>query len=135
MDVIRGRCVSSLNPDAAPFVPVAYRAVEDYSPEWWDLVENTAWFRDYWLRECFLDPQVSNIYESDPVLPDDVDALFYPSSQEGEEEEDKSPSDIVSWAVAKWRGPRSVINGPKYAEKAPKIVNSRVSPKTIQQPR
>jgi hypothetical protein len=75
MEVISGRRVSGLNPYAAPFVPVAYRAVEDYSPEWWQLMETTPWFRDYWFRECFLDPELVDNYE--PSLPDDVDALFY----------------------------------------------------------
>ncbi|KAI5560339.1 hypothetical protein BDE02_16G040900 [Populus trichocarpa] len=40
---------STLNPDAPLFVPAAYRQVEDFSPEWWQLVTTTTWFRDYWL--------------------------------------------------------------------------------------
>lgn len=55
MEVMSGRPASALNPDAPLFVPMAYRAVEDFSDEWWDLVKSTAWFRDYWLRECFLE--------------------------------------------------------------------------------
>ncbi|KAJ6870432.1 protein EARLY RESPONSIVE TO DEHYDRATION 15-like isoform X2 [Populus alba x Populus x berolinensis] len=42
---------STLNPDAPLFVPAAYRQVEDFSPEWWQLVTTTTWFRDYWLSQ------------------------------------------------------------------------------------
>jgi len=48
---------SSLNPNAPMFVPLAYRTVEDFSDEWWNLVQSSPWFRDYWLRERFQDPQ------------------------------------------------------------------------------
>ncbi|KAI3968174.1 hypothetical protein MKX01_018477 [Papaver californicum] len=41
---------SSLNPDAPLFIPEAFRHVEDFSPEWWDLVKTSTWFRDYWLN-------------------------------------------------------------------------------------
>lgn len=71
---------STLNPDAPIFVPLAYRAVEDFSHQWWDLVQSSPWFRDYWLQECFdddndlpFDPPFSDIY--DPALPD-FDFLF-----------------------------------------------------------
>ena len=43
--------MSSLNPNAAPFIPAAFRRVEDFSPEWWELVKTTAWFRDHWFRQ------------------------------------------------------------------------------------
>nr|GMC63810.1 staphylococcal-like nuclease CAN2 [Ipomoea batatas] len=42
---------STLNPNAPIFVPSAYRAVEDFSDQWWDLIRSSPWFRDYWLRE------------------------------------------------------------------------------------
>lgn len=42
---------SSLNPNAPLFIPAAYRQVEDFSPEWWELVQTTAWFRDHWFRQ------------------------------------------------------------------------------------
>ncbi|KAL3035327.1 hypothetical protein AAZX31_02G244500 [Glycine max] len=51
---------SSLNPNAPMFVPLAYRTVEDFSDQWWNLVHSSPWFRDYWLRECFQDPQFQN---------------------------------------------------------------------------
>ncbi|XP_022637682.1 uncharacterized protein LOC106764141 isoform X2 [Vigna radiata var. radiata] len=61
MEVIsRSSTSSTLNPNAPMFVPFAYRTVEDFSDEWWDLVHSSPWFRDYWLRECFQDPQYQN---------------------------------------------------------------------------
>lgn len=48
---------STLNPNAPIFVPLAYRAVEDFSDQWYDLVHSSPSFRDYWLHECFQDPQ------------------------------------------------------------------------------
>ncbi|XP_038988923.1 protein EARLY RESPONSIVE TO DEHYDRATION 15-like isoform X2 [Phoenix dactylifera] len=143
MAVISGRMGSVLNPEAAPYVPGAYRAVEDFSAEWWELVHFSPWFRDYWLRECFHEPQndpdSSDIY--DPALPDDIDSLFYPPHQEEEEEEreekrrdDKMKWEVMTWGAEKWKGRRGLWEESKYAEKAPKIVKVKVSPRTIQQP-
>ncbi|XP_057461987.1 protein EARLY RESPONSIVE TO DEHYDRATION 15-like [Actinidia eriantha] len=42
---------STLNPNAPLFIPAAVRQVEDFSPEWWDLVNSAAWFRDYWISQ------------------------------------------------------------------------------------
>ncbi|XP_048127728.1 protein EARLY RESPONSIVE TO DEHYDRATION 15 [Rhodamnia argentea] len=42
---------STLNPDAPLFIPAALRQVEDFSPEWWQLVTTSTWYRDYWLSE------------------------------------------------------------------------------------
>eukprot|EP01018_Ginkgo_biloba_P026844 Gb_21214 [translate_table: standard] len=39
------------NPNALLFIPVAYHQVEDFSLEWWHLVQASTWFNDYWLRE------------------------------------------------------------------------------------
>ncbi|KAJ3676478.1 hypothetical protein LUZ60_003890 [Juncus effusus] len=131
MEVISGRRSSELNPFAEPFVPVAYRAVEDYSPEWWQLVESCSWFRDYWLKECFLDPELNDDYESD--LPDDLDSFFFPSLQE-EEKKNRIGEEMVIWGKDdKWR--RSRAEAPRLFEKAPKFVNIRVSPRMIQQPK
>lgn len=77
MEVISHSSSSTLNPNAPMFVPSAYRAVEDFSDQWWGLVESSPWFRDYWLQECFCDsqnaPPSSEIY--DPFL-SDIDALL-----------------------------------------------------------
>lgn len=66
MEVVSSRrsSSSSLNPNAPLFVPLAYQTVEDFSDEWWALVHSSPWFRDYWLHECFQDP------ENDPVISD-----------------------------------------------------------------
>lgn len=42
---------SSLNPNAPLFVPAAMRQVEDFSPEWWNLVTTSTSFRDYWVSQ------------------------------------------------------------------------------------
>jgi hypothetical protein len=42
---------SDLNPNAPLFIPAALRQVEDFSPEWWELVKTSTWFRDYWLSQ------------------------------------------------------------------------------------
>lgn len=50
MALVSGRR-STLNPDAPLFIPAAFRQVEDFSPEWWQLVTTSTWYRDYWLSE------------------------------------------------------------------------------------
>jgi hypothetical protein len=45
------RMSSTLNPNAPLFVPASYLATEDFSPEWWNLIQSSPAFRDYWLRE------------------------------------------------------------------------------------
>ncbi|OEL38941.1 hypothetical protein BAE44_0000039 [Dichanthelium oligosanthes] len=61
---------SSLNPNAPLFIPAAYRQVEDFSPEWWELVKTTAWFRDHWFRQNQLHEAA---YDAAFALPDDAD--------------------------------------------------------------
>lgn len=136
MDVIsRGTSSSTLNPNAPPFVPLAYRTVEDFSDDWWALVQSSPWFRDYWLQECFHDPQNDDSFSEsdDPVLPD-IDSLFDGYMTKQEEEKQANSQDLVSLG-AKWRKSRAFVEAPRYMEKAPKIVNVRVSPRPIQQPR
>jgi len=70
--------MSSLNPDAPMFVPAAFRRVEDYSPEWYELVKTTAWFRDHWVRQqqLYEDLADDSIDDVAALLPDDsVDLL------------------------------------------------------------
>ncbi|TVU37401.1 hypothetical protein EJB05_10713, partial [Eragrostis curvula] len=71
---------SSLNPNAPIFVPAAYRQVEDYSPEWWELVKTTAWFRDHWVSQHqLLEAQydAAAMPEADALDLLDTDDLFY----------------------------------------------------------
>ncbi|XP_062155572.1 protein EARLY RESPONSIVE TO DEHYDRATION 15-like [Alnus glutinosa] len=140
MDVISQRSSSStLNPNAPSFVPLAYRAVEDFSEQWWALVQSSPWFRDYWLEERFQDPQ------NDPHHPDiddldlpDIDALFDDYSVEDKRDQDEEEDycrDLISMGALKWRKARALAEVPRYIEKAPKIVNVKTSPRNIQQPR
>ncbi|KAJ6317853.1 hypothetical protein OIU76_013405, partial [Salix suchowensis] len=94
MEIMSHRPASILDPNAPLFVPLSYRTVEDFSDQWWTLVQSSPCFRDYWLRECFHDPEsdppFSDIYDSD--LPDDLLSLFfddpiYDTTKGGKEEE------------------------------------------------
>ncbi|XP_038720978.1 protein EARLY RESPONSIVE TO DEHYDRATION 15-like [Tripterygium wilfordii] len=49
MALVSGR--STLNPNAPLFVPAAFRQVEDFSPEWWQLITTSTWYHDYWLSQ------------------------------------------------------------------------------------
>ncbi|XP_061362986.1 protein EARLY RESPONSIVE TO DEHYDRATION 15-like isoform X2 [Gastrolobium bilobum] len=42
---------STLNPNAPLYIPAAFRQVEDFSPEWWQLVTTLTWYQDYWLSQ------------------------------------------------------------------------------------
>ncbi|KAL1348221.1 hypothetical protein HN51_024193 [Arachis hypogaea] len=126
---------STLNPNAPMFVPLAYRTVEDFSDQWWELVHSSPWFRDYWLRERFQDPQ-NEAFDFDF----DEDAIFRElhqlvDTQEGVEE-GREGKELVKLGSLKWQKDAKFVEVPRYAEKAPKIVkNNRVSPRAIHQPR
>ncbi|KAL6997578.1 hypothetical protein U1Q18_007705 [Sarracenia purpurea var. burkii] len=73
---------STLNPNAPLFIPAAVRQVEDFSPEWWELVTTAAWFRDYWLsqhqgEDGFYGNVEDDLSSNDVVdlLPDTIDLL------------------------------------------------------------
>ncbi|MED6156067.1 Protein EARLY RESPONSIVE TO DEHYDRATION 15 [Stylosanthes scabra] len=125
---------STLNPNAPMFVPLAYRTVEDFSDQWWDLVHSSPWFRDYWLRERFQDPQ-----NDDFDFDFDEDAIFREIHQlvdTQERDEGGEGKELVKMGSLKWQKGAKFVEVPKYAEKAPKIVkNNRVSPRAIHQPR
>lgn len=61
--------------------------------------------------------------------------LFSFSSFGSEEEGGDYGRRLVPIGALKWRKGRAVSEVPRYIEKAPKIVNVKVSPRTIQQPR
>ncbi|XP_068668232.1 protein EARLY RESPONSIVE TO DEHYDRATION 15-like [Aristolochia californica] len=133
MDVISRPMVSNLNPNAPLFVPWAYRAVEDFSDEWWQLVHSSAWFRDYWLQECFQEPESDlDFLDNDDLLLPEIDAVFDGYKATAEE---KNAKEIVSLGSLKWQKPRVLTEALKHYEKVPKIVNVKVSPRQIQQPR
>jgi len=72
---------SSLNPDAPLFIPAALLQVEDFSPQWWDLITTTAWFRDHWSREHAHLDEMAEQLDAASLLPDEED-LFYDEQPE-----------------------------------------------------
>ncbi|KAK9128883.1 hypothetical protein Syun_017680 [Stephania yunnanensis] len=71
---------STLNPNAPLFIPAALRQVEDFSPEWWDLVKSSTWFRDYWIsehqEEVFDANEYDDINDVAELLPESFDLGF-----------------------------------------------------------
>ncbi|GMI64767.1 hypothetical protein HRI_000146000 [Hibiscus trionum] len=71
---------STLNPNAPLFIPAVYRQVEDFSPEWWELVTTSTWYRDYWMMQHQEDGFYNNAEEEDgtdiaDLLPDTFDLI------------------------------------------------------------
>nr|XP_043632752.1 protein EARLY RESPONSIVE TO DEHYDRATION 15-like [Erigeron canadensis] len=137
-----GLLSSSLNPNAPMFVPAAYRNVEDFSDQWWSLVRTSPSFRDYWLRECFSDSQFdincSDIYDSflpdDDINEDDLISVDGKINVTEDKEKEVMRKDMIVSKLTNWRKARGVESRRLY-EKAPKIVNVKVSPRPIHQPR
>ncbi|GMN55467.1 hypothetical protein TIFTF001_024587 [Ficus carica] len=85
---------STLNPNAPLFIPAAFRQVEDFSPEWWQLITTSPWYHNYWLSqhqdgEAFFgnaDNDIDNIVD---LLPEtfDLDAGDEFSNMEAQFEE------------------------------------------------
>lgn len=78
---------SGLNPNAPIFIPqAAFSEVEDFSPEWWDLVKTSPLFRDFWLSRHQEDDFTSSFdvyYYSDLDELSDIDGadLFVESKE------------------------------------------------------
>lgn len=51
------------------------------------------------------------------------------------DEKEELQKELIALGVLKWRKTRSLAETAKYGEKAAKIVNGKLSPKPIQQPR
>ncbi|CAN1165089.1 Protein EARLY RESPONSIVE TO DEHYDRATION 15 [Linum perenne] len=143
MDVMYAhRSSSTLNPNAPLFVPMAYQAVEDFSDQWWALIQSSPWFRDYWLQENYQDPQSDS---ADLSLPDDLDFLddgadflhFSAKDEDAKKEEEARLNwDMITAGSMKWKkGQADLARSPRYSDKPAKIVNVKMSPRTIQQPR
>ena len=131
-----GPLSSVLNPNAPMFVPAAYRNVEDFSDQWWSLVHSSPWFRDYWLRECFSESlfDLNCSDDCDFFLPGE-DSLTAVGKIRGTEDEEKEVrKDLILSRMSNWRKARAV-EPRRFLEKAPKIVNVKVSPRPIHQPR
>ena len=80
MALVSGGGGSRLNPNAPLYIPAAVRKVEDFTPEWYDLISTSTWYHDYWLSQhqeanMFDNNKADNLDNSDIVdmLPDDID--------------------------------------------------------------
>ncbi|XP_075502622.1 protein EARLY RESPONSIVE TO DEHYDRATION 15-like [Primulina tabacum] len=130
---------SALHPNAPIFVPSTYRQVEDFSDQWWDLVQSSPWFRDYWLRECFSDPELDppSMQIPDSILQGEIHNRK--PINDGHAASKDGGLDLVSLGWLKWRKPRGAPEAPRYFEKAPRTVKVKVkvkvNPRPIQQPR
>ncbi|CAJ2671578.1 dehydration-induced protein erd15 [Trifolium pratense] len=60
---------STLNPNAPLYIPAAFRHVEDFSPEWWQLVTTLTWYHDYWVSQQNDD---EDFYDDDEFVGNDV---------------------------------------------------------------
>uniref|UniRef100_A0A1J3CJZ6 Protein EARLY RESPONSIVE TO DEHYDRATION 15 n=1 Tax=Noccaea caerulescens TaxID=107243 RepID=A0A1J3CJZ6_NOCCA len=161
MAMVSGRR-STLNPNAPLFVPAAVRQVEDFSPEWWQLVTTSTWYHDYWISQHqgpdgFYDNGENFNGGADvdvaDLLPesfdfDDMEDFFDADASEFDQgfggQVYHAPSDfglgkngeMVRKSVGN-RSPRSMVEPAKYAEKPAKWGNQRVAaaPRNIHQPR
>ncbi|KAL0541661.1 hypothetical protein IC582_021716 [Cucumis melo] len=150
MTLLSGRNFT-LNPNAPIFIPFALRNVEDFSPEWWELVKTSPWFRDYWLSqhqeddfdsitddlvttEEFLEAMA--LYEADEepeVKPTAHKILTKGASNEMDAK--KLLKDLVIPNSPKNKGPKSPIGPAKYNEKPAKCMSPKHTPRFIHQPR
>lgn len=140
---------SSLNPEAPLFIPAAFQQVEDFSPQWWDLVKSTAWFRDHWYHQHQqLDDMADSLiaFEAEDDLPDAIDDdLLHGFAVEASQPPAALKTDVVlkalSLASPNPKGGdalRSFSEKPRYTEKPTKYAGSPRSggaPRFIHQPR
>ncbi|KAF3794732.1 EARLY RESPONSIVE TO DEHYDRATION 15 protein [Nymphaea thermarum] len=149
---------SSLNPNAAPFIPSSFQQVEDFSPEWWELVKSSTWFRDYWVdQHQEIVDGVSNGGEEDDIvalLPETFELEEFPdlinegvffqpeqpkhlmSNQNGGLNHEKLRLDIAESLGLKSPGGGTWEQRSKYWEKPPQTVSPRTpNRRIIQQPR
>ncbi|XP_009770929.1 protein EARLY RESPONSIVE TO DEHYDRATION 15-like [Nicotiana tabacum] len=154
---------SSLNPNAPLFVPSFVRQVEDFSPEWWNLVTTSTWFHDYWMSqnqgEEYGNDQYGAGNDMADLLPENIDlnvdedilnmeAQFeeFLQSSQGGQQGIKSPlygvngvpqyglPNVSDTLIRTMSSPRSPVSPPMYYEKPAKIVSPTNSFRSIQQP-
>ncbi|XWS57115.1 hypothetical protein CRYUN_Cryun09bG0143900 [Craigia yunnanensis] len=148
---------STLNPNAPLFIPAVYRQVEDFSPEWWQLVTTSTWYRDYWIGQYQDEDDVLDGNDIADLLPDtfdlvadedlsDMDLQFEEFIQSYEMEStsppllsnggsEKDAETLVKNLSLLQSSPRSSTEPAKYAAKPAKNVYPKSSPRCIQQPR
>ena len=163
MALVSGGRSSSLNPNAPLFIPAAVQQVEDFSPEWWNLVTTSTWFRDYWLNQHQGEDIFGDEADGNDVLgllPDSFDlgvdeeilnmeAQFEEFLQSAETQDfhgskaarginengfGKNAGALVK-GLSMTRGHLSPRDAMRNWEKPAKIVSPRCSPRFIQQPR
>ncbi|XP_076936656.1 protein EARLY RESPONSIVE TO DEHYDRATION 15-like [Bidens hawaiensis] len=149
--------LSTLNPNAPLFVPAAVRQVEDFSPEWWDLVTTSTWFHDYWLSQQQGEDGFFGNTQDDFDLTDIVDIL--PDSIYADEDTLTMESEYEQFLIAselerkhtsfkqipingleldlkpRDRGLKLPVETARYFEKPAKPVSPKVRAQRIQQPR
>ncbi|KAH0678712.1 hypothetical protein KY284_019797 [Solanum tuberosum] len=162
MALVSGGRSSTLNPNAPLFIPSYVQQVEDFSPEWWNLVTTATWFRDYWTSQHqgeeygdddlgFAGNDVADLLPENIDLDVDEDILNmeaqfeeFLQSSESEQQGIKSSLSGVnglpkgSEALVRTLSmpkPKSPIEPPKLYEKPAKIVSPKNSLRRIQQPR
>ncbi|XP_071720269.1 protein EARLY RESPONSIVE TO DEHYDRATION 15-like isoform X2 [Rutidosis leptorrhynchoides] len=162
MTLVSAQRPSTLNPNAPLFVPAAVRQVEDFSPQWWDLVTKSTWFHDYWLSQQqgaggFFENAEDEFDFTDvaDLLPDSIDAdeetLVMESQYEqfllsSELERRNAHTPNAFKQVRKFgleldvkpmreRGPKSPLEIARYWEKPAKPVSPKSRTQRIQQPR
>ncbi|XP_076958249.1 protein EARLY RESPONSIVE TO DEHYDRATION 15-like [Bidens hawaiensis] len=148
---------STLNPNAPLFVPAAVRQVEDFSPEWWDLVTTSTWFHDYWLsqqqgEDGFFGNTQDDFDLSDivDILPDSIYADEDTLTMESEYEQFLMSTELERKHTSfkqipinglelelklRDRGLKSPVETARYFEKPAKPVSPKVRAQRIQQPR
>ncbi|GKV48896.1 hypothetical protein SLEP1_g55686 [Rubroshorea leprosula] len=154
---------STLNPNAPLFVPAAFRQVEDFSPQWWQLITTSTWYREYWLSQHQGEDGFYNNTEDDfdgndivDLLPDTFDLVagedlssmdhqFEEFVQSYETEMDNRSVPLPSTggdaeALMKnlsllQSNLKSPVEPAKYAAKPAKNVNPKCVSQRIQQPR
>ncbi|XP_075491162.1 protein EARLY RESPONSIVE TO DEHYDRATION 15-like [Primulina tabacum] len=164
MALVSGRR-SSLNPNARPFIPAAVRQVEDFSPEWWNLVNTSTWFHDYWIsqhqggedfaeNDCFVGDDVIELLPDNIDLGVDEDVLnmeaqfeeFLQLAESGHGNKaikgvsengfiSNSEALVRSIGMPKERDLKSPREPMRFWEKTAKHVSPKHSPRFIQQPR
>jgi hypothetical protein len=77
---------SALNPNAPLFIPAALRQVEDFSPQWWELVKTSTWFHDYWLSQ-YMEEDFEECADNDTTN-DDMENMLSETFDLGIEEDD-----------------------------------------------
>ncbi|XP_023525761.1 protein EARLY RESPONSIVE TO DEHYDRATION 15-like [Cucurbita pepo subsp. pepo] len=158
MTLLSGRSFS-LNPNAPIFVPFAFRNVEDFSPEWWELVKTSPWFRDYWLsqhQEDDFDSVSDEIVATEEFL--DLEEMEFEAmvlSNEADQKPEVKPTahknhikaasnemsakkvleDLIIQNSPKKNGPKSPVSPAKFNEKPAKCVSPKHAPRFIHQPR